>query len=579
MIVPVFDPRGEPVGTIDVESPRTGAFEDRERDHADARQPDDARTRVDPRDPTACRPPGDTAATARAPQVAGRGSTDLLTEEFALGCRAMTSKDDWAYRSATDTVAALARREISSRELVEGAIARIEAGDGRINAVVVRDFERARAAAGRADEALAAGERRPLLGVPFTVKESIDVAGLPKTWGNPAFREFRAEADALAVERLKAAGAVLVGKTNVPVMLGDWQTFNEIYGTTNNPYDTRRAPGGSSGGSAAALAAGFVPLELGSDFFGSLRNPAHCCGVFGHRPTLDVVPMRGGGTPPGAPAGPSTGGFAVLGPMARSARDLALAFGVLAGPDPLAEGLAYRLDLPPPRQQALPSFRVLLLQDHPLCPTSAEVRAVFDELAAQLEGAGCALSRHSSLLPDLGKINRLFLTVISAAGSAARPLEEQQPMIAARDALAPDDESPSAAFLRGHGISYRDWMLLLRTRQALFGQLRALFQSFDVLVCPVAPTAAVPHDHGAMDRTIEVDGARVPYVVQGSWNTIASLLGFPVTVAPIGRSRSSALPIGAQIVGPYLEDQTPLTFAALLEQERGGLFHPPGCSL
>jgi amidase len=273
----------------------------------------------------------------------------------------MTSQDDWAYRSATDTVAALARREISSRELVESAITRIEAGDGRINAVVVRDFEQARAAAARADEALAAGVRLALLGLPITVKESIDVAGLPKTWGNPAFRGNRAEADALAVQRLKAAGAVLLGKTNVPFMLGDWQTFNEIYGTTNNPHDTQRAPGGSSGGSAAALAAGFVPLELGSDFFGSLRNPAHCCGVFAHRPTLDVVPMRGG-APPGVPAVPGSGGFAVLGPMARSARDLALALGVLAGPDPLGEGLAYQLTLPPPRQAALRNFRVLLLQ-------------------------------------------------------------------------------------------------------------------------------------------------------------------------------------------------------------------------
>jgi amidase len=170
----------------------------------------------------------------------------------------------------------------------------------------------------------------------------------------------------------------------------------------------------------------------------------------------------------------------------------------------------------------------------------------------------------------------LFLTVVAAVGAAIRSLEEQQSMIAARDALAADDESASAAFLRGHGISYRDWMLLLRTRQELFGQLRDLFRSFDVLICPVAPTAAVPHDHGAREkRTLDVDGARVPYGAQGSWNTIASLLGFPVTVAPIGRLRSSGLPVGAQIIGPYLEDHTPLTFTVLLEQERSGLFHPP----
>jgi amidase len=168
-----------------------------------------------------------------------------------------------AYRSAEDLVAALAKREISARELVDLAIARIEALDGKINAVVVRDFDRARIASDAADAALARGERRPLLGLPMTVKEQYNVAGLPTTWGNPKFKDWRPDADALAVARLKAAGAIIIGKTNVPLGLHDWQSYNEIYGTTNNPWDLGRTPGGSSGGAAAALAAGFVPLELG----------------------------------------------------------------------------------------------------------------------------------------------------------------------------------------------------------------------------------------------------------------------------------------------------------------------------
>ena len=235
-----------------------------------------------------------------------------------------------AYRTAGDLVAAL-----------DFAIARIEALDGKINAVVVRDFDRARIAADAADAALARGERRQLLGVPMTVKEQFNVAGLPTTWGDPKFKDWRPDADALAVARLKAAGAIIIGKTNVPLRLTDWQSYNEVYGTTNNPWDLGRTPGGSSGGAAAALAAGFVPLELGSDIGGSLRAPAHFCGVFAHKPSLDLVPQRGSG-PPQTRAIPVRGDLAVAGPMARSAADLALELEVLAGPDELSEGIGYK---------------------------------------------------------------------------------------------------------------------------------------------------------------------------------------------------------------------------------------------
>jgi amidase len=210
-----------------------------------------------------------------------------------------------------------------------------------------------------------------------------------------------------------------------------------------------------------------------------------------------------------------------------------------------------------------------------MCPLSAEVRALFEDLAGQLQRAGCAVARQSPLVPDLGKINRLFLTVIAATSTAGRPVQEQRRLIAARDALAPDDDSPTAAFLRGCGISYGDWMLLLGLRGELHGQLRAVLDSFDVLICPVAPTTAIPHQRGGMERTIDVDGGRVSYGVQGSWNSIVSFLGFPATVVPIGQSPETGLPIGAQVIGPYLEDHTPLAFAALLEDERGGFVSPP----
>jgi hypothetical protein len=270
-----------------------------------------------------------------------------------------------AYRTAGDLVKAIAGRQVSSRELVDSAISRIEALDPKINAVVVRDFERARAAADAADAALAKGENRALLGVPMTVKEQYAVAGLPTTRGDPKYKDWKAEVDALVVQRLKAAGAIILGKTNVPLNLSDWQSFNEVYGTTNNPWNLSRTPGGSSGGSAAALAAGFVPLELGSDIGGSLRAPAHFCGVFSHKPTLDLVPQRGSG-PPQIPAVPVRGDLAVYGPMARSAADLALELEVLAGPDELMEGVGYKLELPPPRHEKLADFRVLVIDTHPL---------------------------------------------------------------------------------------------------------------------------------------------------------------------------------------------------------------------
>jgi amidase len=277
------------------------------------------------------------------------------------------------YRSASDLIQALAARQISARELLDAAITRIEALDPKINAVVVRDFDRARVAADAADAALGRGERRPLLGLPMTVKEQFNVAGLSTTWGYPQFRDWRPDADALAVQRLKAAGAIIIGKTNVPEGLSDWQSYNAVYGATNNPWNFGRTPGGSSGGAAAALAAGFVPLELGSDIGGSLRAPAHYCGVYSHKPSLDLIPERGAGYPE-TPAIATRGELAVIGPMARSAADLARGLNVLAGPDEMWDGVGYKLALPEPRHDRLADYRVLLIDAHPLCPTAVSIK-------------------------------------------------------------------------------------------------------------------------------------------------------------------------------------------------------------
>lgn len=281
---------------------------------------------------------------------------------------------EWNFQTAEELAAALRAGEVTSVELTDEAIARIERDDKAINAICVPDFDRARAAARGADQARARGEDRTLLGVPVTVKESYNIAGLPTTWGMPMHQDFVPAEDAVQVSRLRAAGAVVLGKTNVPLGLQDLQSFNEIYGTTNNPWDHARTSGGSSGGSAAALAAGFGALSIGSDIGGSLRTPASFCGVYAHKPTLGLVANRGM-VPPTTPALPTDLDLAVVGPMARTARDLTLLLDVMAGPDPLTLGVAHDLKLPLARHQRLSDFRVLVLDEHPFLPTGSAVRA------------------------------------------------------------------------------------------------------------------------------------------------------------------------------------------------------------
>src|SRR3984957_7116041 len=282
------------------------------------------------------------------------------------------SCSEWDYATIEQLGELLRNRKFSASELLEHTIFRIEMLDQLLNAVVVRDFERARLAAAAADIALGRGDPRKLLGIPMTIKEAFNVAGLPTTWGFPQFKDYVPKEDAVVVARARREGAVLLGKTNVPAGLGDFQSYNDLYGTTNNPWDLTRSPGGSSGGSAAALAAGFGSLSFGSDIGGSLRMPAHFCGVYAHKPTFGLVPFRGYGPPP-CPTLPRNGDLAVLGPMARSATDLKIALDVIAGPDEERDGIAYRLALPPARHQNLKDFRVLVVDTHPLIPTGSDV--------------------------------------------------------------------------------------------------------------------------------------------------------------------------------------------------------------
>lgn len=310
------------------------------------------------------------------------------------------AKSEWSFKSAVELSAALTAKKVSAVELTQDAIDRIERHDSKVNAICVRDFDRALDAAREADAALARGERKPLLGLPITVKESYNIAGLPTTWGWTPQKDFKPAEDALSIARVKEAGGVILGKTNVPVGLADWQSYNEIYGTTNNPFDLGRTPGGSSGGSSAALAAGYGPLSLGSDIGGSLRVPAFHCGVYAHKPTYNLCPTRGH-TPPPFPAIPMERDMAVIGPMARSAVDLPLLLDVMAGPDPLDLGIGYKLALPEARHRALKDFRVLVIDSHPLLPANADIRGAIEKLAGAIDGHGRARRARKSAVSGL----------------------------------------------------------------------------------------------------------------------------------------------------------------------------------
>jgi amidase len=485
------------------------------------------------------------------------------------------AKSEWSFKTAIELSAALAAKQVSAVELAQDAISRIERHDARINAICVRDFERGLDAARAADAARARGETRPLLGIPLTVKESYNVAGLPTTWGFPAQKDFTPPEDALSISRAKAAGGVILGKTNVPVGLGDWQSYNEIYGTTNNPFDLGRTPGGSSGGSAAALAAGYGPLSLGSDIGGSLRVPAFHCGVYAHKPTYNVAPVRGH-TPPPFPPIPLDRDMAVIGPMARSAADLSLLLDVIAGPDPLDAGVGYKLTLPPPRRNALKDFRVLVVDSDPVLPSDKDIRGAIEKLAGGLARSGVNVARQSPLLPDFAESSRLYMRMLMSFLGAFFAPEVIAGAQAGAAQLTAENKSLAAERLRGMTQSHRDWVLDDGARGRLRAQWRELFKTFDAVICPIMPTPAYPHDHSPQQeaRRIKIDGKDYAYPDQLAWPGIATLPGLPATAIPLGLS-PEGLPVGIQIVGPWLEDRTPLKLAELIEREFGGFVPPP----
>lgn len=481
---------------------------------------------------------------------------------------------DVPFRSARQLARDLRQKKIGCLELLDLYLARVEKYDGAVNAVVVRDFERARTRARAADRALARGNVwGPLHGVPMTVKESYDVAGLPTTWGVPAYAKNIATRNAEAVDRLLGAGVVLFGKTNVPLYLADWQSFNAIHGTTNNPWDLTRAPGGSSGGAAAALAAGLTALEAGSDIGSSIRNPAHFCGVYGHKPTWGIVP-RTGQALPWQKAAPVD--IDVVGPLARSADDLALALSVMAGPDRI-EAAGWQLRLKSPRQKRLRDFKVALMLDAPEVAVDREVQDRLRALADFLRRQKVKVDERARPAIDTAESFAVYTRLLRSATSDRQSDADFERNAAIARALSPDDQSYHARATRAAVLSHRDWLAANETRHRMRLAWAEFFTRYDLLLCPVASTAAFPHDQQGErhERTLMVNGARVLVTDHLFWAGYTGACLLPSTAAPCGFT-PAGLPVGVQIVAPQYGDLTSLTFARLLEREFQAFVPPPG---
>ena len=504
-----------------------------------------------------------------------------LLAEVACDAGAATAKTSilaepaLPFVSALEAAGAIRSRRISAVELATLMFKRIEEFGPKVNAVVtlLKDvaLERAKAA----DHAVSKGELwGPFHGVPFTVKDSLETAGVRTTAGAPFLSNHLPKRDAVAVERLRGAGAVIIGKTNLPFMAGDYQSFNELFGTTNNPFDLKRTPGGSSGGSASALAAGMSYLCVGSDLAGSIRVPAHFCGVYGHKPSLEVVPMRGPHPPPpgGPPLAPMD--LAVIGPLARNAADLKAALVALGGPDQ-DMSIAYRWSLPPARGSRRTDYRIGYVLDDKLCPLTSDVKETLTTAVDTLRKAGMNLREG---WPDGVRPAQQFDTYwyLYLSLSEAPQMKDEEEAELRKRALK-QDGSRDAKYAQAMTAPHKRFVAETGARMAARAVWQEYFKTHDAFLMPTAFTAAFPHDHTTPSTKRQIDTAQGvrPYTDLFFWTSFASLTGLPATVAPVGQTKEG-LPVGIQIVGPYLEDATTIDLAGHLADVLGGFKPPPG---
>lgn len=486
-----------------------------------------------------------------------------------------TAVTELHFRSASQLGRMIRRGEISSAELLDHFIARIEKLDGKLNAVVARDFDRARSLAREADEAQARDENfGPLHGLPVTIKDAYEVEGITSTGGNPLWKDHVPARSATAIERLQRAGAIVMGKTNVPFLSGDLQTYNDIYGTTNNPWALECGPGGSSGGSAASLAAGFAAAEFGSDIGGSIRTPAHLCGVFGHKPTFNIVPKRG--HLPGPPGALSDSDLSVAGPLARSAEDLRLLLSLTAGPD-WDNAAGWKLALPPARAKSPKELRVAVWLEDEFCDIDKESVSLLTNAAKALEDAGANVDWHARPALTLAEITECYLVLLHAQIGAGMPQSVRNHWAELKKTFSANDKSHAALQAIGGTLSLAERAVWKEVQAQMRWKWHEFFKSYDVVLSPVLMRTAFEHDHQSNwhKRVLDVNGVKRPYMDVLIWAGPAVVGYLPASVTPVGVT-SEGKPVGIQIIGPHLEDYTTIAVAGMLEEILGGFTPPKG---
>lgn len=494
------------------------------------------------------------------------------SQSLRIRCQFIQMETNLAFASAKWLASQIRRRNIGCLELLDFYLDRVRQHNPGLNAIIALDIEAACKRAKTADRAMRSGRNLgPLHGIPMTVKESFDVVGMPTTWGLTTFSDSFPDHNAIAVDRLLAAGANVFGKTNVPVMLADWQTFNPLYGTTRNPWNPERTPGGSSGGAACALAAGMTALELGSDIGASIRNPAHYCGVYGHKPTYGVCCADGQNL-----RGVLTHkDIAVIGPMARHAEDLSLALDVIAGPS-LIDSRGWQLELPRPGKLRLRDLRIGVVLSAKTAEVDDSVQMAIGEVVRFLSQAGASISYRAPEF-DLDEAHLTFIQLLrSATSSSLSDAQFHEACEVARDAdLSSDDYAQWMVIAQC--MAHREWQSWneKRTRMALAWE--SYFEHHDFLLCPAASTTAFPHNHEGQrwERMVTVNGRPQPSTRQMFWAGFSGMAYLPSTVAPVGLA-ADGLPVGVQIVGRRYSDHACIALATLLEKEFCAFSPPPG---
>ena len=465
-----------------------------------------------------------------------------------------------ATASLTELIQALQTSEVSASELLATYLERIERLDGPTNAVVTLAADRASAEAKAIDQARAKGDPLGMLaGVPVTIKDALATEGIRSTGGATELRDFVPATDAAVVQTIRNEGAVVFGKTNVPRWSGDYQSYNEMFGTTSNPWDLERTPGGSSGGPAAAVSMGLTAFEIGTDIGGSIRLPSAFSGIYGHKPSFGAIPTYG--YLDSVHYHRNTADVNVFGPMARSIEDLDLLLGLLAGPNP-DDAAAWRLDLPPPRAVEIGDFRVAAWLDDDFSPVHSSVADVLTSAVATLEEAGARIDHQAR--PNL---------------DAATASIDGANIIGAATDISDSDQLEAPEVDRRAGMMHRVWDVMHRQRGELRQHWAEFFTDIDVLLCPVAPTPAFKHVQNTENESnwahsVLSDFGDMPYFHLLRWNTLIGSAYLPVTVPPIGLT-STGLPVGIQIVAPYLHDRTAIEFAKRVTEVLGGYQIPP----